>query len=382
MTQLSTTAFAGVLFPEVTERLIINIAADEAPIFNTLLRMGRKKTVGSTTLEWWTVDAAARQTLINNVAGYDETATSIAVDSAAAMRVNDVIGIPRTKELMLITAINTNTLTVIRSVGTTDAAAIVDNDPVINLGPFFMEGEDLPGARNTTNVKQTSRTQIFRRALELTATAAAVSLKGEDAKTQERRKKLVEITRDIEYAALLGEVFEETSGGKPRCGTMGVRSFATINVADGNGTLTEPELDDFLSQVFTKGSRHRVVFGGRTACDVVRRIKKPTMQGRPEDSVIGFKATRYQTPDGEFDLARHPLMTGALDTELIVIDFDGGAEGVAPEICVLNGRDLVLKENQQPPGKDGVADEYIGELGFTWGNPETHGRLTNVTASG
>jgi len=382
MTQLTTAAFSGVLFPEVTEKLIINTTADDTPIFSTLLAMSRKHTVGSPTLEWWTVDADARATAINNIAGYDASATSIIVDSAAGMRVGDVIVIARTQELLLITAIATNTLTVIRSVGTTAAAAIFDNDPIINLGPFFMEGETLPSARNTTNVKKTSYTQIFRRTLELSRTAASSTLKTEDAKTQERRKKLTEISRDIEHAAIFGEPFEETSGGKIRRGTMGIRAFASVNVADGNGTVTEPELDDWLSQVFSKGSRHRIVTGGRTACDVVRRIKKPTMQGRPDDSVIGFKATRYQTPDGEFDLMRHRLMTGATDTELIAIDLEGGAEGVVPDICVLNGADLALKENQEAKGTDGVADEYLTELGFRWGNAETHGRMTNVAASG
>ncbi len=382
MTQLTTTAFAGVIFPSVTEKLIVNISADEAPIFNTLLRMGRKKTVGSPTLEWWTVDADARATAVNNGAGYASGATDIVVDSAAAMRVGDVIVVPRTQELMLITVIVTNTLTVVRSVGTTDAAALVDNDPIVNLGPFQMEGETSPAARNTTNVKKTSYTQIFTRSLEISRTVEKTTMAIEDAKTQERRKKLIEITRDIEHAAIFGEPFEETSGGKPRRGTMGIRTFASVNVADGNGTVTEPELDDWLSQIFSKGSSHRVVFAGRTAADVIRRIKKPTMQGRPEDSVAGFKATRYQTPDGEFDLVRHKLMTGAADTEAIAIDLEGGAEGVAPEICVLTDSDIMLHENVQVPGQDGRVDKYLGELGFRWGNAETHGRLTNITASG
>lgn len=382
MTQLTTAAFAGVLFPEVVDRLTINISADETPIYSTLLAMGRKVTVGSPTLEWWTVDADARQTLINDVAGYDNDDTDLTLDSTAHLRVGDVLCVARTGELMLITAINAAVVTVVRGVGTTAGAAIVDNDPIINLGPFFMEGDTLPAARNTTNVKKTSYTQIFKRALDLSRTADKSTLKGEAARTEERRKKLIEINRDIEHAAIFGEPFEETSGGKIRRGTMGVRSFAGVNIADANGTLTEPELDDWLSQVFAKGSRHRLVTGGRTACDVVRRIKKPTMQGRPEDSVIGFKATRYQTPDGEFDLKTHRLMTGAADTELIAIDLEGGADGVVPEICVLNGSDVMLKENQQPPGQDGVSDQYLGELGFRWGNPETHGRLTNVSASG
>lgn len=382
MTQLTTAAFAGVIFPTVTQKLIVNIAADETPIFSTLLAMGRKVTVGSPTLEWWTVDADARQTLINNGAGYNGSATSIDVDSAAHLRIGDVVGVVRTGELMLITNIASNTLTVVRGVGTTAGAAIVDNDPVVNLGPFQMEGENPPSARNTTNVKRTSYTQIFTRSLELTRTAEKTTMAIDDAKTQERRKKLIEISRDIEHAAIFGEPFEESSGGKPRRGTMGIRSFATVNVADGNGTVTEPELDDWLSQIFTKGSRHRVVFAGRTAADVIRRIKKPTMQGRPEDSVAGFKATRYQTPDGEFDLVRHKLMTGATDTEAIAIDLEGGAEGVAPEICVLKDSDLMLHENQQVPGQDGRTDKYLAELGFRWGNPDAHGRLTNITASG
>lgn len=116
MNQLDTSAFSGVIFPEVAEKLIINIAANETPIFSTLLSLGRKRASMSTTLEWWTVDADTRRTLINNVGGYTNVDTSIVVDSAAHLRIGDVVAIERTSELMLITNIVSNTLTDRKSV--------------------------------------------------------------------------------------------------------------------------------------------------------------------------------------------------------------------------------------------------------------------------
>ncbi len=382
MNQLDTSAFSGVIFPEVAEKLIINISANETPIFSTLLSLGRKSVAMATTLEWWTVDADTRRTLINEAAGYLSTDTDLTLDAVSHMRVGDVLAVERTSELMLITAIVGLVVTVVRSVGTTAAAALVDNDPILNLGPFAYEGKTGSDARNTTNAKKTSYTQIFERTLELTRSLEKSSAKGEDVLMQERRKKLIEISRDIEYAALFGEPFEETSAGKRRRGTMGVRSFATVNVADGNGTVTEPELDDWLSQIFTKGSQHRLLCCGRTAADVIRRIKKPSMQGRPEDSVAGFRAERFATPDGEFDLVRHKLMVGTYDTEALAIDLQGGADGEGPTVRFLKDSDLALKENVQDADTDGRKDKYLGELGFTWGNPEAHGRLTNIAVSG
>ena len=102
----------------------------------TILKQAMKNTRAASNpkFSWMEDDLKARWDAINNGAGYNDAATSIVVDNGAYFIVGDVVKVPRTGEVLFVTAVNTNTLTVTRGFGTTAAAALVDNDPLVIVG--------------------------------------------------------------------------------------------------------------------------------------------------------------------------------------------------------------------------------------------------------
>lgn len=226
--------------------------------------------------------------------------------------------------------------------------------------------------RTNSTSDYTSYTQIFERKLKLSNTLKGSKTATEDERTRLRREQMLEIARDMELAGLYGEPGEVTSAGAVRRTTQGIFSFALANVQDANGTLTELELDTWLDTVFDKGSDYRMIFADGPTCSIIARIKRPVEQSDVNAKEVGFTATRFRTPYGYYDLIRNPHLVGAFSQTALAID---------PEevyINVLGDRDLKLIENVQDDDDDFTADKYLAEVGFTWGNPNTHGILSNV----
>ncbi len=378
MTIALTTAFGGVINPDTAQSVFINIAGRDAPLTSSLLALGRKRQCSGPKLIYKGGGLSVRRTQIDNVGGYDEDDTDLIVDDASIFAVEDLVAVESTGEIMLITAVDTgtDTITVTRAIGTTAGTAMLDDAYLLNIGPARGEASTGLSMRTNSTSEYTSYTQIFERKIQLSKTLANSMLATEDERTRLRREQMLEIGRDMEYAALYGEPGEVTGAGSVRRTTQGILSFALANVDDANGTLTELELDDWLTTVFDKGSNYRLIFGDGPTCNIIRRLKKPIEQSTVDAKKVGFTATRFATPDGEFDLIRNPQMYGPLAQAALAID----PEEVT--VCHIKDRDLRLLENLQDGDDDFIMDKYLAEAGFTWGNPNTHGLLTNVQQAG
>lgn len=376
MTTALTTAFGGVLNPDVAQKVFINVAGRDAPLTAALLALQRKSKATGPKLVYKGHDLAVRRTQVNNVGGYNGAATSIDVDDGSIFSAEDIFIVESTGEIILVTAVVADTLTVVRGIGTTAGTAMADDAYLLNIGPARGEASSGLDMRTNGTTEYTSYTQIFERKLKLSKTLDQSAPATEDERTRLRREQMLEIGRDMELAALYGEPGEVTGTGSVRRTTQGIFSFALANVQDANGTLTEAELDDWLTLLFDKGSDYRLVFADGPTCNILARLKKPVEQSNVDAKEVGFTATRFRTPYGYYDIIRNPHMVGAFAQTAVAID----PEEVA--IKVIGDRDLKLHENVQDNDDDFVADKYMAEWGYTWGNPNTHGLLTNVQAAG
>lgn len=106
---------------------------------------------------WLEDDLGGRWDAINNGAGYADSATDMVVDNIDLFAVNQIVKVPRTGECLRVTVVTTgtSTITVTRAFGTTSAAALVDNDPLVILGNVNEEGATAP------TVKSTQETEVY-----------------------------------------------------------------------------------------------------------------------------------------------------------------------------------------------------------------------------
>ena len=344
--------------------------------FLTLTSKISKKTAHNTEFNWLEDELQGRWDAVNAAAGYAAAITEIVVDTGTVFAAGDVVKVPRTGEALLVTAVDTNTLTVVRGYGVTAAAAIVDDDPLVVIGQTFLEGGLSATPKSVLTVTKSNYTQIFKTAIKVTKTQEATKLYGGADRAYQRKKKSIEHAIDISRTAWFGEKKQEISGETVRRTTAGVLSLlgSSAPVYDASGSLTEANFEKmFMEQAFQYGSKTKVLFASPRVISVINSWGKDKMQVDNMAKEYGIAIMRYESAHGTLKIVREPLFEGTVYGKMgVVLDLEN------VKYRPLNGRDTKMETNIQAPDEDSFKDQLITEAGFEVQLPKTHAILKGV----
>jgi hypothetical protein len=226
----------------VDELLLLN--PHQTPLLNLL---GFSEAVTQTNHQWFEDEIYADET---KVAGaVTNVATSVVVADGSIFRAGHVIKIG--DELLYVSAVATNTLTVTRGYAGTTAAAIADQAKVEVQFVEGVEGADARAARNKPRTSKANYTQIFDDTIEISGTAAAVQQYGiSDLYEYEKQKKQIELALQLEKALINGVAYQ--SGNVRQM--AGMRSLVQTNVTDAAAAAVSSNLlNDSLQAIYEKG---------------------------------------------------------------------------------------------------------------------------------
>lgn len=365
-------------------KMVIDMANDiallqpsEAPLITFLKRaMGRSKPAENPEFNWLEDDLGARWDAVNNASGIASGVTTIAVDNGDYFSAGDQVKVPRTGEVMLVTAIATNDLTVTRGYGVTAAAALVDNDPLVIIGNVNAEGSGTRTIKSTQEVKVFNYTQIWKTPFGVTNTQNATKMYGGSDLSYQQMKKGVEHKVDMARSMYWGERKLDTSGSQTKRATGGLFSFLNQNNYDAGGALTQAEFDNNIAEVvFKYGSKEKLLLASPRLLSVINTWMMGKIQMQMDDKTFGLGVLPYVTPHGKFNIVPEPLFEGAVY----------GGYGVILDVAntryrPLKGRDTKLETNIQANDADQRQDQYITEAGLEVRLPKTHAILTGVTS--
>lgn len=331
--------------------------------------------------EWGEKANAPDKDLINNVAGYGAAATSLVVDNSEYFYVGALVKVPRTVEVMRVTAVTTgtDTLTVVRGVGSTAAAALVDNDDLFIIGSAFAEGSAGPAALSHQETIPFNYTETFKKAVAASRTQQQTRSYFGNNRTRQRKEMAKEFKLDLERGFILGERNRDTTDtAAPRNYTGGVIYWATSNPKAAGGTLTEPEIWDWCEDLFanTAGSDTRTLFSAPLLVSVIDLLAGARLQTVVGDNTYGIKIREWITSHGTLMIVKHRMLVNGAGGQ------GYGGHGIALEMSALRYRylqDMTLQTDVQANDEDGWRDQYIAECGLEFANPELHGVLTGVT---
>lgn len=351
---------------------------DDAALLSFLkLAQNKSKPASNPKFEWMEDGLAPRWDAINNAAGYANNITAIVVDNGDFFAVNDIVKVPRTGEVMLVTAVATNNLTVTRGYGVTAAAALVDNDPVVIVGNVNEEFAGMRTMKTTGLTPMYNFTQIWRTPFGVSRTAQKTKLYGPSELNYQQMKKGVEHKKDIERSLIFGERKEDVTGSHPKRATGGMLSFLSANNYDAGGALTQSEFDNNISEVvFKYGSKDKILYASARLLSVINGWAMGKLMIDQEAKKFGLSVFKYVTPFGNYN-----IINGMNTLEGAV--YGGYGLIIDPENVTyrpLEGSDTTLKTNIQANDADGRIDEYITEGGLEVRNKETHAVLTGVTS--
>jgi hypothetical protein len=335
---------------------------------------------------WHNSELEQRFDAINNVGGYTNVATSIVVDNGSRFAIDDIVKVPRTGEVLLVTNVVTNTLTVVRGAGASSGVALVDDDPLYIIGTAAEEGSRSQVARSENPVVETNYTQVFKTSLEASGTWLSSSNESSPHDWNFQAKtNMIEHLKDIEGAFLFGAPGEETgANGKKQRVTGGLLYYMTANNVAAGGAWTLSEVNSFLGSVTRYGSREKVLFVGRTAASVLdeHALNKLQVTNGADSFGVGIKT--WQSTHGEFKVVVHNMLEGAVyGGYAIAVDFKSQALAYR----YLNGdgpggaRDTHVMTNREESDRDGKKDEILSECGLQVGLPKAGGVATGIATA-
>ncbi len=318
---------------------------------------------------------------IDNALGFDENATKIIFDTGDVFSVGSIVKVPRTGECILVTAINpdgdnADEFTVVRGFGTTAAAALVNDDPVVVIGNVNEEGATAPAIKHGAETEVYNYTQIFRTVFGLTNTAKATSTYGGNDFAYQQKKKGIEHAVDMARSFYFGQLKLDTTGTHPKRSTRGLLAFLNQNNYDAGGALTQDEFDqNICEKLFLYGSKEKLLLASPRLLSVMNGWALGKLQVEIGETTFGLAVTKYVSPHGVLNIVPEPLFEGAVY----------GGYGVCLDVAnvkyrPLKGRDTKLLTNIQANDADERKDEYLTEAGLEVRSPKTHAVITGVTS--
>lgn len=366
-------------------RRLAYVDPDVTPLTVILVRAsGRSRVAINSKFEWFEKGLPARWDAINNAAGYGAANTSLVVDNAAYFSVGDLVDVPRTGEVMRVTAVDTgtNTLTVTRSVGSTAAAALNDNEDLLIIGNAYAEGASAGAEKSHQETNPFNYTQIVRTPFGVTGTEAeSENYIGPD-RPRLRAEKGVEHRLDLERTALFGErAIDTTSTDNPIRYTGGLLEFLSQNVKAMGGVMTEPELEQWAQDVFqhTASGNSRLLMASPLAVSVLNQLAAARLQTVSKEKVFGLSIVQWITAHGTFNIVKHRLLENGPTTG---DGYGGYMIAVDPNKITyrfMRNRNTKLRMDIQANDLDGFKDEYLTEMGWQIETPEVHGVATGIT---
>jgi hypothetical protein len=374
---------AGTTLPELAEDvsdLVGIVSPYETPLLNALGDPMREAT--STHHEWLEDELLPNKDAVNDSTFSDPSAdTDFVVDNGSRFRIGDQIQIEGSEELMLVTGISTNTLTVVRGYSGTTAEDLADNQVINILGNAALEGADKPNARFTNRSRCGNYTQIFTATVEVSGSDLAASQLGlADEMDNQKQSRLRELVRDMENTVInAGQPSSNPEGsGTVRRSMKGIIKHLSTNIfhtGDSgfpSGTdLDEAKINYVLRKIWENSS-------GNVDLVVVGGFQKRKINAFCSDSrAYGANDTIFTDMIGiyESDFGVCKIITTRWMPQDAVLLLDSSRINVLP----LAGRSFHFKPLAS--SGDYECGELIGEYTLELKNEAAHGLIRDLSTS-
>ncbi len=374
---------AGTALPELAEDvsdLVGIISPYETPLLDALGDPLRE--AASTHHEWLEEELLPNKDAINDSTWSDlDSDTEFDVDNGSRFRVGDQVQIESSEELILVTAVNGDTLTVVRGYAGTTPEDLADNQVINILGNAALEGSDKPGARFTNRSRFGNYTQIFTAAVEVSGTDMAASQLGlSDEMDYQKQERLRELIRDLENTVVNGgqPTGNPEGSGSVRRSMKGIvqnLSTSVFRVGDSDfpagSDLNEAKINYVLRKIWesSSGNVDLIVVGGFQK----RKINAFCSESRSYGAGDTTFTDLVSIYESDFGVCR--IITTRWLPQDAVLMLDSSRINVLP----LAGRSFHFKPLAS--GGDYECGEVIGEYTLELRNETAHGLIRGLTTS-
>lgn len=374
---------AGTALPELAEDVsdvVGLVSPQETALLDALGDPLREAT--SIHHEWLEDELLPNKDAINDATWSNPAAdTTFNVDNGSRFRIGDQVQVEGSEELLFVTAVSGNSLTVVRGYAGTTPENLADNAVLNILGNAALEGADKPNARFTNRVRCGNYTQIFTASVEVSGSDMAASHLGlADEMDYLKQERLREMVRDLENTVLNGgqPAADPQGSGTVRRTMKGIIQHLSTNLFHTGDTgfpsgddLDEAKINYVLRKIWENSS-------GNVDLIVVGGFQKRKINAFCSDSrSYGANDTKFTDMVGvyESDFGICRIVTTRYVPQDAVLFLDSSRISVLP----LSGRSFHFKPLAS--SGDYECGELIGEYTLELKNEAAHGLIRDLTTS-
>jgi len=374
---------AGTTLPELAEDvsdMIAIVSPYETPLLDALgdpLREAR-----STNHEWLEDELLPNKDAIDDATWSDPSAdTEFDVEHGSRFRVGDQVQVEGSGELMLVTAIDGDALTVVRGYAGTTAENLADDQTINILGNAALEGSEKPNARFTNRVRCGNYAQIFTATVEVSGSDMAANQLGlADEMDLQKQERLRELLRDLENTVLNGGLPTTNPQGSSTVrrtmkGIVQHLSSNLFNTGDSGfpagADLDEAKVNYVLRKIWenSSGNVDLIVVGGFQK----RKINAFCADSRSYGATDKTFMDMVSLYESDFGICR--IVTTRWMPQDAALFLDSSRIGVLP----MAGRSFHFKPLAS--GGDYECGELIGEYTLELKNEAAHGLIRDLSTS-
>lgn len=322
------------------------------------------------------------------------TTTTIDVDDASQYVPNQILLIEETGEIVMVTTITGNELTVIRGMSGTSIVNATNVMHVQSIGNAHEEASGMPVAITQQGSPRQNYTQIFRNAWAVSGTAKAVQYRTGNKVAHNKKMCAMYHAEDMERAFIFGRKHVGVVNSKPFRLTDGVipqienYGGTVVSAATDSGSgpvageYSRGDFEDFIRRVFAKNVKgqpnERIALGGDLVLAALNRMTflDGTYNIKEGETKVGIMVTTIQTPFGKLNLMTHPLFNEnpAWQKQLLVLH--PGA--IRRRMLRETNEEGYDKNGNRINAKDADEGVITTEVGIEVGAASTMGILRNV----
>lgn len=315
-----------------------------------------------------------------------QDATSVTVNNGSRFQVGDLVRPGNASEVIFVTAVAGNVLTVVRRYGNTSASNLSNTLKLTILGNAALEGQDANPARFTTRTRKQNYTQIFGAALQVSGTMQAVRAYGvQDEMDFQKQERLRELLRDLENTVINGSAAAAVPQGSStvRRSMNGIiRNISTNQFVPGQGgfqagggagtDLNEAVLNAALRAIWDQSS-------GAIDTIVVNGFQKRRINSFVGASLRGWAPadTKYRDMIGvyesDFGVCRVILSRWVPADTMLLLDSS------RVQVMPLRGRSFQFKPLAATG--DAVSGQVVGEYTLEFKNESAHGLVRGLSTT-
>lgn len=311
----------------------------------------------------WLVDAYSSTSDVLTTAGAaDSTTTTLVATDGSKFQAGDVILVD--SEYIWVSSVSTNTLTVVRNFGGTQAVH-ADNSTAYIKSRARLEGADAGDSNYTQPTSQYNYSQIFQKTIEISRSDARIKRYGIPNLTQyEIDKKMDELKISLTQLPYHGN---RAAGSASTA--RGAGGFDTF-IASGNKTnassaaLTQKMIEDMVQTVWEAGGRPSLLVCNGWASRKITSFFEGSVRTDRTEGIGGTKITKIQTAMGpELDV----LVDRYCPTNKLYI--------LTPDQVSFVTVDEFFFEDLGKTGDTEAFGQVVGEYGFAMAGDTHHGLI-------